>query len=61
MLNYYPATQWKRESYFGVVQEKYMGNVIRNIYLKTPRPNKGEAFQDAVEEIHNLMKVKNNE
>jgi len=58
MLNYYPNAQWKRESYFGVVQEKYMGNVIRNIHLKTPRPNKGEAFQDAVEKIHEIMRGK---
>jgi hypothetical protein len=58
MLNYYPTAQWKRESYYGVVQEKAAGKVIRNIYLKTPRPVKGEAFFDAVEEIHNIMKVK---
>ncbi len=56
MLNYYPTAQWKRDSYFGVVQVKAAGNVIKNIYLKTPRPIKGEAFQDAVEEINNLMK-----
>ncbi len=58
MLNYYPTAQWKRESYYGVVQEKAAGKVIRNIYLKTPRPVKGEAFQDAVKEIHNIMKGK---
>lgn len=58
MNNYYPTAQWKRESYFGVVQVKAAGKVIRNIYLKTPRPVKGEAFQDAVDEIHNLMKGK---
>ena len=58
MINYFPTTQWKRESYYGVVQVKAAGKVIRNIYLKTPRPIKGEAFQDAVEEIHNIMKAK---
>ena len=58
MLNYYPTEQWKHGSYFGVVQVKAAGDMIKNIYLKTPRPVKGEAFQDAVEEIHNIMKVK---
>lgn len=58
MLNYFPATQWQRDSYFGVVQVKAAGRLIRNIYLKTPRPDKGEAFKDAIEEIHHIMKGK---
>lgn len=54
MPNYYPVAQWHRDSYYGIIQIKVGGKVIRNVYLKTPRPDKNKAIEDAIEEIRRM-------